>query len=656
MDRLEGIQKVFQRNCCANCVIFRRNYYPSNQEQQPSNWQADHYGPFYAMSPEDQAYAAPLHHQRAMRQMSDHQDYSPHVSESSDGSYRGVLLNRARSPLMEQSPRFPEPVRNTLIASPETSDHVLGRKYSANSLSSDSDPPLPSIQDTILFPSTGQVGFRRSNLWMQNDSASVDDDLASYHSGYSPQACVYYSRDPSYQLPYRTDSPHQNSYRVDSPHQHLYCMDSQDNSHIFPEHFYTSSTDPFYIDGSHGSFSDDRHNYEHDNPFCYSDYLPSLGMSDEGLLGHSHIEDPWRSSADPVYVRDTNTLSEDPLSYHPSQINTYQSSRSAYSNPSRMPTVTEPYRPKSGYSNHIRSQDKESFPRMVLPSKEGTDIIVRSSHESGRRSSQSKNRRNNEINGTLLKEKLEYAVQLKKQGEIDQARVLMEGLWKEAPSSIPVILELIRLNTDSGAFFEARALIQEVLKTRSDDDLLLERSLRVEERMGNLNGILQVVNSLMHSRKYRNVKTVVDACMTVAKLGDIPHAQQIFQYLIENDHCKQGNLILNYILFVYRSVSVERAYELLHTYTGSCYKHGPLWFFSFVAFEHRMMLAWNAKSMSERIQPQELLCAYRDSLKAISTELRWKVFYMATQMLLRTVSHLRLIAFKKVISQNVCNR
>ncbi len=611
---------------------FRIEYRPSNQEQQSPNWQTDRYGSLYSVPPEDKAFVAPLYHQRSRRQLSEQQDYSPHVSESSDGSYRGLLLGRTRCPLQEQSRCFPEPTRSALMPSSETTGHVLGRKYSSNSVSSDSDQPLPSIQETVLFPSTGQVGFRRSNLWMQSDSASVDDDLTSYHDGYSPQANMYYPRDYS--------------YHVDSPHLYPYGMDSQDPNHITPDRYY-ASTDPYFVDGSLGSFSDDRSTFDRDNPYCYSDYLPAIGMNDEGFRNHSHLDDSWRASADPIYGRDATVMSEDPLSYRSSLLNGYQPSLSGYSNTTRIATDSS-YQPQSPYSSRLRGQDKDSLSRFMYVSKDNSEGNSRSPPESNRRSSQSKGRRNNELNGPALKERLEYAVQLKKQGDIDQARVIMEGLWKEAPSSIHVVLELVRLNMDSGTFMEARSLIQQSLIMRGDDDLLLERSLRVEERLGNLSGILHVISSLMRSRKYRNVKTVVDACMTVAKLGDVPHAQQIFQYLIDNDHCKQGNLILNYILFVYRSISLEKAYEQLHAYTESCYKHGPLWFFSFEVFEHRVMLAWDGKSMYERIQPQELLCAYGDSLKALSIELRWKVFYMATQMYLRTITHLRLVAFKKV--------
>ena len=247
-----------------------------------------------------------------------------------------------------------------------------------------------------------------------------------------------------------------------------------------------------------------------------------------------------------------------------------------------------------------------------------------------------------------VKETLESVVQMKKVGRVEDARRQMEQLLKESPTSIPIYVELIRLMMDSGDFQAAREYLKKALALRGDDEQLLERSLRVEERMGNLSGILQVAETLMASRRYRNVKLVVDACMTMAKLGAVEAARSIFDFLIAHEYCRQGNLVLSYVLFVYRSVSVEKAHDLLGSVTQAYSKHGPLWFFTFAALEHRIMVSWDKRSMLPRVQPQELLDAYVNALQSLSIELRWKVFYLATQMLLRTVTQLRLAAFSDV--------
>ena len=52
--------------------------------------------------------------------------------------------------------------------------------------------------------------------------------------------------------------------------------------------------------------------------------------------------------------------------------------------------------------------------------------------------------------------------------------------------------------------------------------------------------------------------------------------------------------------------------------------------------------------MEDRIQPRELLASYQIALQVVSSELRWKIYYMATQMLLRTLAHIRLFVFSDV--------
>ena len=167
--------------------------------------------------------------------------------------------------------------------------------------------------------------------------------------------------------------------------------------------------------------------------------------------------------------------------------------------------------------------------------------------------------------------------------------------------------------------------------------------------MGSLEGVQQVVNTLLHSKRYRNIKVVVDALLSMAMLGGVSRAKEVFDALLENGHFKQGNLILNYILFVYRSISIDQAHDLLTMYISDSNKHGPLWFFMFSVYEDLLMHSWNGTNMLDRIQPRELLASYEVALRVVSSELRWKIYYIATQMLLRTFTHIRLS-----LSSNVC--
>ena len=60
------------------------------------------------------------------------------------------------------------------------------------------------------------------------------------------------------------------------------------------------------------------------------------------------------------------------------------------------------------------------------------------------------------------------------------------------------------------------------------------------------------------------------------------------------------------------------------------------------------MHSWNGVNMIDRIQPHELLASYQVALQVVSSELRWKIYYVATQMLLRALVHIRLSVFSDV--------
>ena len=468
---------------------------------------------------------------------------------------------------------------------------------------SDSDPFLPSIQDTLVS-ATDHPGFHHSPLWQNRESVSADSYL---YSQYGP----YAFRRPFLGTPLGSPVPPYDMQFPRRPERPYYSPCVEDYM----------STPPF-SDVTPQAPSDEYEEIPRFHSLSAARLSTNNGFPEECLFpGDSH------GSSDPFW-----SISNNPAApYHPSSLANHLS--------------TEPADWLQTKKEDLYSQTK----REDVYSQTKREDVYSQTREDTKSSDLRRGSLRRRAEGKPgVKETLESVVQMKKVGRVEDARRQMEQLLKESPTSIPVYVELIRLMMDSGDFQAAREYLKKALVLRGDDEQLLERSLRVEERMGNLSGILQVAETLMASRRYRNVKLVVDACMTMAKLGAVEAARSIFDFLITHEYCRQGNLVLSYVLFVYRSVSVEKAYDLLGSVTQAYSKHGPLWFFTFAALEHRIMVSWDKRSMLPRVQPQELLDAYVNALQSLSIELRWKVFYLATQMLLRTVTQLRLAAFSDV--------
>ena len=468
---------------------------------------------------------------------------------------------------------------------------------------SDSDPFLPSIQDTLVS-ATDHPGFHHSPLWQNRESVSADSYL---YSQYGP----YAFRRPFLGTPLGSPVPPYDMQFPRRPERPYYSPCVEDYM----------STPPF-SDVTPQAPSDEYEEIPRFHSLSAARLSTNNGFPEECLFpGDSH------GSSDPFW-----SISNNPAApYHPSSLANHLS--------------TEPADWLQTKKEDLYSQTK----REDVYSQTKREDVYSQTREDTKSSDLRRGSLRRRAEGKPgVKETLESVVQMKKVGRVEDARRQMEQLLKESPTSIPVYVELIRLMMDSGDFQAAREYLKKALVLRGDDEQLLERSLRVEERMGNLSGILQVAETLMASRRYRNVKLVVDACMTMAKLGAVEAARSIFDFLITHEYCRQGNLVLSYVLFVYRSVSVEKAHDLLGSVTQAYSKHGPLWFFTFAALEHRIMVSWDKRSMLPRVQPQELLDAYVNALQSLSIELRWKVFYLATQMLLRTVTQLRLAAFSDV--------
>lgn len=477
---------------------------------------------------------------------------------------------------------------------------------------SDSDPFLPSIQDTLVS-ATDYPGFHHSPLWQNRESVSADSYLYSQYGSFAFRRPFLGTPLGSPVPPYDMQFPRRPERPYYSP-----CVEDY------------MSTPPF-SDVTPQAPSDEYEEIPRFHSLSAARLSTNNGFPEECLFpGDSH------GSSDPFW-----SISNNPAApYHPSSLANHLSTEPADWLQTKKEDLYSQTKREDLYSQTKR-EDVYSQTR-----KEDLYLQTREDTKSSDLRRGSLRRRAEGKPG--VKETLESVVQIKKVGRVEDARRQMEQLLKESPTSIPIYVELIRLMMDSGDFQAAREYLKKALVLRGDDEQLLERSLRVEERMGNLSGILQVAETLMASRRYRNVKLVVDACMTMAKLGAVEAARSIFDFLIAHEYCRQGNLVLSYVLFVYRSVSVEKAHDLLGSVTQAYSKHGPLWFFTFAVLEHRIMVSWDKRSMLPRVQPQELLDAYVDALQSLSIELRWKVFYLATQMLLRTVTQLRLAAFSDV--------
>ena len=238
---------------------------------------------------------------------------------------------------------------------------------------------------------------------------------------------------------------------------------------------------------------------------------------------------------------------------------------------------------------------------------------------------------------------LERALRLKKAGRVEAALEELHRLFAKYPKSSAICFEIVRIAMDMGCFRQAQTLLSDLRQVNAEERVL-ERLLRVDERMGDASAILHLARSLSASTNYSSVKVMVEACTHLAKLGYDFVAQCFFTSLIDRGCLKQGNLAMLYVTFLFRSVGIEVSLRAIESCVSTYAKHGPLWFFFFYLLEHQEQMLWDGANMTELLRPVSLLSCYASALRALSAEMRWKVFYVAIQMILRTLVHLRLVS------------
>ena len=255
----------------------------------------------------------------------------------------------------------------------------------------------------------------------------------------------------------------------------------------------------------------------------------------------------------------------------------------------------------------------------------------------------------NLINKVVDEKQLDAIYELHKKGNLEEAIQALLQLKEEIIPTMEVYLEIIRIYIDQGDYHHAEEAIEEALQIFPKDDQLIEKWIRVEERLGNVKKINQGMKYLLDKSSYSVIKNIVETCMNLCKLNHSLQANLYFQAIFNKGLCKQSNLLWNYSIFLYRSISIQQAIDILKQALQQFPKYGPMWFTLFQYLEQQCIIYWDCKSFTKRIMTCTAFQTFHEAIQSISNELRWKVYYIATQMILRTLTHLRIVLHSNVL-------
>ena len=243
----------------------------------------------------------------------------------------------------------------------------------------------------------------------------------------------------------------------------------------------------------------------------------------------------------------------------------------------------------------------------------------------------------------------------KKDSDIKGVRLQLEQLSHEYPACHVVWVEWSRLELEQGNMKDCRRVLLQGLQCVPGNETLLEKRVKIEERLRNCDGVLECAIQFMATNGTRCVKSIVEAAIVIAKLGYGYRASKLFDSLLQRTMLTQGSVTLDYIRFVFKTEDYRKGLSLLKKTLTKLTKHGPIWFFTFSVLEQDHTVYWRREDIASRPRNLDLTYHLEQALRCLPPELQWKVYYIASQAQLRSFTHIRLwTRMKKRYLQEYC--
>ena len=240
-----------------------------------------------------------------------------------------------------------------------------------------------------------------------------------------------------------------------------------------------------------------------------------------------------------------------------------------------------------------------------------------------------------------VKQKVDAVVR-KKATNMKKARADFEWLSRQYAMCDLVWLEWSRLELEQGNIVLCREVILRGLERLPNDEALLEKRVKVEERLRNVEGVVACAETFLAMSTKRCIKNIMEATLATAKLGCGYQASALFAALLHHRLFTQGGVTLDYVRFVFKTEDYEHGLALLKDSLAKLSKHGPIWFFTFSVLEQNHTVLSRLDDISNRPYNRELEVHLTQALLCLPDDLKWKVFYIAAQAQLRSFTHIRL--------------
>ena len=248
----------------------------------------------------------------------------------------------------------------------------------------------------------------------------------------------------------------------------------------------------------------------------------------------------------------------------------------------------------------------------------------------------------------LIKRRIEVGIQEKKICHITKSRTIFVELVLEYGSNIQVWLEFCRLEMECGEYKNSRIVLMTACTQHPHNELLLQKRLRVEERLRSVNEVIELLNELRYLDTQKSMKIMVEGLSVLAKLGYEKMAYELGSSVTYPSKYYTGNLYYGMMLGEQRAgrrdVLLSLANEALKIFP----KYGPLWFFCFDLFEHELIITWNSQRMYDLLKADRIEAFAEQAHSQLTSDILWKVYLLRVYCWLRSCMYMRSVTFDDV--------
>ena len=248
----------------------------------------------------------------------------------------------------------------------------------------------------------------------------------------------------------------------------------------------------------------------------------------------------------------------------------------------------------------------------------------------------------------IISRQIELGIQEKKHCRIRNARSVFVELAIEFSSNVQVWLEFTRLEMECGEYRNARIVLETASSQHPHNELLLQKRLRVEERLRSVSNVIAIINELRCMETQKSMKILIEGISILGKLGYEKMAVEYGKSISMDSKYFSGNLYLELMLCQQRCGSLKTLLRMADQALVLFPKYGPLWFFCFNLIEHVRVLNWDKKNMKDLINADDLEKSAELARGNLTADILWKVFLYRIEFWYRCCMYLRMTTFDDV--------